>query len=55
MQKGQDPLYSRQKQSKVQHFQAEPSDAQWYEWESMSEYDTNIDDVVEKLTNELQT
>ncbi len=55
MQQGQDPLYSHWKQSKVQHFQAEPLDAQWFEWESMSEYDTDIDATVEKLTDQLQT
>ncbi len=55
MQKDQDALYSRWKQSKVQRFQAEPPEAQWFDWESMTEYDTDIDNAVEKLTDKLQT
>ncbi len=55
MQEGHDPLYSHWKQSQVQHFQAELSDAQWCDWESMLEYDTDIDAAVEKLSDQLQT
>ncbi len=55
MQEGQDALYSRRKQSKVQRFQAGPSDAQWVDWESTSEFNTDIDAEVEKLTSRLQT
>ncbi len=55
MQEGQDVLYSRQKQSKVQCFQVGPSDAQWADWESTSEFDTDINDEVENLTSRLQT
>ncbi len=39
----------------MQHFQAEPPNAQWCDWESTSEYDMDIDAEAEKLTSELQT
>ncbi len=31
-----------------------PEDAKWEDWESTSEYDTDIDDAVERLTNDLK-
>ncbi len=48
------PLYSQWKQSQYQRFVAEPEGTRWEDRESTSEYDTDIDEVVEKLTNELQ-
>ncbi len=47
-------LYSRRKQSQYQRFVMEPEGTRWEDQESTSEYDTDIDDWVEKLTEELQ-
>ncbi len=53
MQKNQHALYSRWKKNQMQRFLAEPEGTRWEDWDSMSEYDTEIDGAVEKLTNEL--
>ncbi len=55
MQEGQDALYSLRMQSKVKRFKQELPDTKWLDWESTSEYDTDIDAEVENLTNKLQT
>ncbi len=39
----------------MKRFQQGPPHAKWLDWESTSEYDTDIDAEVEKLTNKLQT
>ncbi len=52
MQKDQHPLYSQWKQSKVRQFQAGPLEVKWADWESTSEYDTDIDDGIEQLRKE---
>ncbi len=47
-------LYSQQKQSQYQRFVMEPEGTRWEDRESTSEYDTDINETVEKLTDELQ-
>ncbi len=54
MQKNQHALYSWRKQSQYQRFLMEPEGTRWEDWDSTSEYDTDIDEKVEKLTNNLQ-
>ncbi len=47
-------LYSRRKQSQYQRFMESTESAKWEDRESTSEYDTDIDNDIEKLTDELQ-
>ncbi len=47
-------LYSRRKQSQYQRFMEEPEGTQWEDRDPSSEYDTDIDEAVEKLTKDLK-
>ncbi len=53
MQKG-DPLYSRRKQSQYQRFLLDKMSNHFEDWESTSEYDTDIDEDLVHLTGQVQ-
>ncbi len=54
MQRGQDPLYSSQKQSIWKRFSQGPAHVNWTDWESTSEFDTDCDALADSITNSCQ-
>ncbi len=50
----QHPLFSWRKQSQYQRFCEEPEDARWNKRDSTSEYDTDLNELLVKLTKDLQ-
>ncbi len=54
MQRGQNTLYSSQKQSIWKCWKVEPGNPHWVDWESTSKYDTNCDKQVAHMPEKLQ-